>query len=67
MYARIIAADTDKTGVISVRNLFDFIRGMSMEVKEAAKGGIPIATLNPDTDGGARDRTARTPSPLGRS
>ena len=50
MYARIIAADTDSTGTISVRNLFDFIRQMSLEVKEA-KGAIPIATLNPDTDG----------------
>ena len=49
--SRIVKADTDKSGAISVRNLFDFIRQMSMEVKEAAKGGIPIATLNPDTDG----------------
>ena len=51
VYARIVAADTDHTGSISVRNLFDFIRSMSNEVKEASKGGIPIASLNPDTDG----------------
>jgi len=51
VYDRIVAADTDHTGVISVRNLFDFIRSMSNEVKEAAKSGIPIASLNPDTDG----------------
>ena len=53
MYGRIVAADTDNTGTISVRNLFDFIRSMSAEVK-AAKGNIPISDLNPDTDGGAR-------------
>ena len=47
VYARIIAADTDHTGAISVRNLFDFIREMSNEVKEASKGGIPIKSLNP--------------------
>ena len=52
VYNRIVAADTDNTGFISVRNLFDFIRQMSNEVKEAAKGGIPIVSLNPDTDGG---------------
>lgn len=51
VYARIVAADTDHTGAISVHNLFNFIRSMSNEVEEAAKGGIPIATLNPDTDG----------------
>ena len=51
MYDRIVAADTDHTGTISVRNLFDFIRSMSNEVREAATGGIPIASLNPDTDG----------------
>ena len=47
VYGRIVAADTDHTGTISVRNLFDFIRTMSNEVKEAAKGGIPISSLNP--------------------
>jgi len=51
VYGRIVAADTDNSGAISVRNLFDFIRKMSMEVKEASKGGIPIASLDPDTDG----------------
>ena len=51
VYQRITAADTDNTGTISVRNLFDFIRSMSNEVKEAANGAIPISTLNPDTDG----------------
>ena len=51
VYTRIVAADTDKSGAISVRNLYDFIRLLSNEVKEAAKGGIPISTLNPDTDG----------------
>lgn len=51
VYGRIVKADTDNTGTISVRNLFDFIKSMSAEVKEAAKGGIPIVSLNPDTDG----------------
>ena len=51
VYGRIVQADTDNTGTISVRNLFDFIKSMSAEVKEAAKGGIPIVSLNPDTDG----------------
>lgn len=51
VYTRLLAADTDHTGAISVRNLFDFIRSMSNEVKEAGKGGIPISSLNPDTDG----------------
>lgn len=51
VYDRIVAADTDHTGFISVRNLFDFIHKMSDEVKEASQGGIPISSLNPDTDG----------------
>ena len=51
VYNRIVAADTDCTGTISRANLFDFIRGMSNEVKEAASKGIPISSLNPDTDG----------------
>jgi len=51
VYDRIVTADTDNTGLISVRNLFDLIRAMSMEVREASKGGIPITSLNPDTDG----------------
>ena len=51
VYSRIVAADTDSTGEISVPNLFDFIRKMSQEVKDAGKGGIPISTLNPDSDG----------------
>ena len=51
VYDRIVAADTDNTGEISVRELYDFIRSMSNEVKEASKGGIPISSLDPDTDG----------------
>ena len=33
VFDRIVAADTDRSGAISVRNLFDFIRSMSNEVK----------------------------------
>jgi hypothetical protein len=51
VYDRIVAADTDNNGTISVRDLFEFIKKMSDEVKEASKGGIPITSLNPDTDG----------------
>ena len=51
VYDRIIKADTDNTGTISERNFFDFIRSMSDELKDAAKGSIAISTLNPDTDG----------------
>jgi len=50
-YAKIKAADADGSGNISVKELFDVIKQASEEVKEAQKGGIPIATLNPDTDG----------------
>ena len=51
VYERIVAADTDRTGFISVRKLFDFIHKMRDEVKEASSGGIPISSLNPDSDG----------------
>jgi len=51
VYDRIVAADTDNNVTISVRDLFEFIKKMSDEVKEASKGGIPITSLNPDTDG----------------
>jgi Ca2+-binding EF-hand superfamily protein len=51
IYRRIQEADTDKTGILSKQNLFDLIRAMTNEVTEAKKGGIPIVTLNPDTDG----------------
>ena len=39
------------SGNISVKELFEVIKRSSDEVKEAQKGGIPISTLNPDTDG----------------
>ena len=51
VYDRIVAADSDNTGTISQRELFDLIHAMSNEVKDAAKGGIPITALDPDTDG----------------
>jgi len=50
IYERLVAADADKTGFISVRNLFDLIQNMQDEVREA-KAGISIKSLNPDTDG----------------
>ena len=51
MYDRIVAADTEGDGTISQGELFDLIHAMSNEVKDAAKAGIPIAALDPDTDG----------------
>jgi len=50
-YEKIKAADADGSGNISVKELFEVIKRSSDEVKEAQKGGIPISTLNPDTDG----------------
>ena len=37
--------------MISVKELFGVIKRASDEVKAAQKGGIPIVSLNPDTDG----------------
>jgi len=50
-YEKIKAADADGSGNISVKELFEVIKRASDEVKEAQKGGIPISTLDPDTDG----------------
>lgn len=50
-YDKIVAADADGGGSISVKELFGVIKSASDEVKEAQKGGIPITSLNPDTDG----------------
>ena len=51
VYEKIVAADADKSGSISVSELFSVIKAAGDEVREAAKGGIPISTLNPDSDG----------------
>ena len=51
VFERIKAADADASGIISTKELFGTIRKMGQEVKEAKTGGIPIASLNPDSDG----------------
>ena len=51
VYDRIVRADEDKSGNISVKELFGVIKRAADEVREAQKGGIPISSLNPDTDG----------------
>jgi len=58
-YEKIKAADTDGSGHINVKELFGVIHRVgrqgglvpASEVTEVHKGGIPISTLNPDTDG----------------
>jgi len=51
VYQRLLDADTDCSGTVSVKELFSVMRQASDDVREARKGGIPIAELNPDTDG----------------
>ena len=53
-YDRIVRADQDGSGSISVKELFSVIKGAADEVREAQKGGLAIASLDPDTDGDGR-------------
>jgi len=51
-YQQIKAADMDGSGSISVKELFGVMKKAGDAVKEAkANGGIPIESLNPDSDG----------------
>ena len=51
VYERILAADLDGDGELSKSELFSAIKRCAVELKEAGKGGIPISSLDPDTDG----------------
>jgi Ca2+-binding EF-hand superfamily protein len=51
IFDRLKAADKDGDGYISRKEMFDALKEVTVELKNAKAGGIPISTLNPDTDG----------------
>ena len=65
VFERIKAADADGSGSISVKELFGMIKQAADEVKAAQESGIPISSLNPDTDGtrAARSKSRMSDSP----
>lgn len=51
VYQRLLDADMDGSGTVSVKELFGVMRQTGEELREARKGAIPIANLDPDADG----------------
>ena len=51
IFDRLKAADKDGDGYISRKEMFDALKQVTVELKNAKAGAIPISTLNPDTDG----------------
>ena len=51
VYQRLLDADMDGSGTVSVKELFGVMRQTGDELREARKGAIPIAHLDPDADG----------------
>ena len=51
VYERMLAADADGDGYLTRAEVYTVIATATTELREAQKGGIPISTLNPDTDG----------------
>ena len=51
VYDKMIKADADGDGFLTRTEIYQVMATAVHEVNEAKKGGIPIATLNPDTDG----------------
>lgn len=54
IYDRLKAADTDNDGYLSRKEMFNALKVVTLELKAAKAGAIPITLLNPDTDGDGR-------------
>ena len=54
VYQRLLTADADGSGTVSVKELFGVMRATTDELRAARKGGIPISDLDPDTNGDGR-------------
>ena len=58
VFDRMKAADVDGDGLLTRREIFSVIAALKGEISEAQKGGIAIASLDPDTDGDGKVRAA---------
>ena len=51
VYDKMMAADVDGDGFLTRTEVYQVIASGHAQLEEAQKGGIPITTLNPDSDG----------------
>jgi len=51
VYEKMLKADADGDGHLTRAEVYTVISSATLELREAQKGGISIATLNPDSDG----------------
>ena len=51
VYRKLQAADADGDGFLTRKEVSTLLAASVKEIQEAQSGGIPISTLNPDTDG----------------
>lgn len=57
VYDKMLAADLDKDGFLTRVEVFKVISAFHSELKSVSAAGIPIESLNPDTDGDGQVRT----------